>query len=347
MDTISIVYISAEVIIGVASCGGNGLVLLAILKHRRLQTVTNCFIGSLALADFLVGVVVAPLAALSYLGLPHNFSGCVFTNSIIVAFTQVSIFNLLAVAFERYFAIKHPFAYTKHLDIKLSLLVNAGVWFLGMVIGLIPLFGWNLEDKRNENWTCNFETVIDMEYTVYFHFFGCIVIPLIIIIAIYCYIFIIVRQHMSRITALTIPSPQYSTSSSLTKFKKEIQAAKSLAIVILLFAISWIPIHVLNTITLMCTNCSSPVELLLATIVLSHANSAINPFLYAYSNGNFKSAFKKMFCNQTTNETHTTANAGNSQIQSTRSVANISGNLDIESQQQNIVNLLSYKKLLR
>ena len=106
MDPLSQVYLSFEVIVGVASTVGNALVLLAIYKNPRLQTVTNCFIASLAIADLCVGIVVAPLAALSYLGLPHHFLGCVFTNSIVVAFTQVSVFNLLAVAVERFIAIK-------------------------------------------------------------------------------------------------------------------------------------------------------------------------------------------------------------------------------------------------
>lgn len=326
MDKTSQVYISAEVIIGLLSCAGNGLVLLAIFKNRRLQTVTNCFIASLALADFLVGIVVAPLAALSYLGLPHHFLGCVFTNSIVVALTQVSIFNLLAVAFERYFAIKYPFAYTKHLDNKRALLVNAGVWLIGVIFGLIPVFGWNLKEFHNENWTCNFVTVIDMRYTVYFHFFGCIVVPLIITSGIYFYIFLIVRKQMVQIAALTVSSPRPGNSSSISRLRKEIQAAKSLALVIILFAISWIPIHTLNTITLTCSDCIYPIELLLVTIVLSHANSAVNPFLYAYGNSMFKRAFKKMICNKVDNDTFVTEAVSSQQarhaISSTQSGSN-------------------------
>ena len=95
------IYISCEAIIGLITVIGNSLVLIAIYKNPRLQTITNCFIASLALADLLVGIVVAPLAALSYLGLPNNFYGCVFTNSIVIALTVVSVFNLLAIACDK------------------------------------------------------------------------------------------------------------------------------------------------------------------------------------------------------------------------------------------------------
>lgn len=306
MDPSSQIYITAEAIVGLLSFIGNLLVLVAIFRNRQLQTPTNCFIASLATADMLVGLVVAPLAAVSFVGWPDNFLGCTFTNSVVIAFTQVSIFNLLAVAIERFFAIKHPFSYQKNMTVKRAIGVNVMVWCIGLLFGFLPVFGWNLSDERTDDWSCNFVTVIDMEYVVYFHFFGCIVVPLFIIMAIYFYIFLIVRRQMKQIAALEISSPDQPTSSS-SKFRKEIKAAKSLAIVIVLFAISWIPIHVLNSMSLLCgANCPYPYQLLLVTIVLSHANSAMNPFLYAYGNSLFKSAFKKMFCRNFVDDNNST-----------------------------------------
>lgn len=41
---------------------GNILVVLSILREKSLQTVTNYFIFSLAVADFLVALVVMPFA---------------------------------------------------------------------------------------------------------------------------------------------------------------------------------------------------------------------------------------------------------------------------------------------
>jgi dopamine receptor D2 len=41
---------------------GNVLVILAVVRERTLQTATNYFIVSLALADLLVAVLVMPFA---------------------------------------------------------------------------------------------------------------------------------------------------------------------------------------------------------------------------------------------------------------------------------------------
>jgi adenosine receptor A2b len=75
-------------------------------------------------------------------------------------------------------------------------------------------------------------------------------------------------------------------------WKKEIRAAKWFAIVLALFAFCWLPLHVMNLVTLLtgktCIYC------IIVAVMLSHANSAINPILYAYSNSKFYTAFRAM-----------------------------------------------------
>lgn len=46
---------------------GNTLVIISVLTTRRLRTVTNCFVMSLAVADWLVGIFVMPPAVALYL----------------------------------------------------------------------------------------------------------------------------------------------------------------------------------------------------------------------------------------------------------------------------------------
>ena len=293
MDITSQIYISLEAVIGIIAIAGNTLVLIAIYKFPKLQTITNFFIASLAVADLLVGIFVAPLAALSFLGLPEDYIGCVFTNSIVVVLTQISIFNLVDVAIERFIAIKNPFFYQENMTKRVAMIMITVSWVLAIIIGLVPLFGWNLGPMKNN--TCSFVGVIDFDYMVYFNFFGFVLVPLIVMFCIYSYIFYIVRQQMAKISALEVMHKS-DTRKLKSRFKREVKAAKSLAVVFGVFALCWLPIHILNSINHLCKTCRYPPNLLLAAILLSHINSIINPFLYAIGNSQFQVAFKKMFC---------------------------------------------------
>lgn len=53
---------------------GNVLVILSVYRERALQTVTNYFIVSLALADLLVAVVVMPFAVYVLVSLMRRIS---------------------------------------------------------------------------------------------------------------------------------------------------------------------------------------------------------------------------------------------------------------------------------
>uniref|UniRef100_A0A4W5K410 Adenosine A1 receptor n=1 Tax=Hucho hucho TaxID=62062 RepID=A0A4W5K410_9TELE len=87
---------------------------------------------------------------------------------------------------------------------------------------------------------------------------------------------------------------------SLYYYNKELKLAKSLALVLFLFAISWLPLHIINCITLFCPTCDKPLFLIYIAILLTHGNSAVNPIIYAFRIKKFRDAFlniwKQYFC---------------------------------------------------
>jgi len=84
-----------------------------------------------------------PCVLVAIRGLPTNFHGCLAVNSIIIVLTQISIFGLLVIAVERYYAIRYPYDYCRYCTPRLAVVVIVISWLAGICVGLIPMFGWN------------------------------------------------------------------------------------------------------------------------------------------------------------------------------------------------------------
>lgn len=289
LANVNMPYMIAELLIAFLSAVGNVLVCAAVGLNRKLHTVTNYFLVSLAIADALVGALAIPCAILTDMGIPRNdLYLCLLMLSVLIMLTQSSIFSLLAVAVERYVAIFLPFHYHSTMTPRNALLVILVTWVLAFLIGLVPLMGWHKTPA--ESGFCFFVTVVDMTYMVYFNFFACVLVPLVVMFLIYAQIFITVKRQMRRIAA-----DRGAHGTGEADIKKEMKTATSLFLVLFLFTVCWIPLHIINCFLLLCPTCQVPLPLLLTAIILSHANSAVNPFLYAYKMKSFREAFMGIF----------------------------------------------------
>lgn len=117
-DGLNVPYAVLEGLVAVGAAFGNGLVIVAFRRERRLRRRTNYYIVSLAVADLLVGLVGIPCAVLSSVGLPRHLHLCVFSVSLIIVLCTVSILSLVAVSADRYWAILYPMAYSTSSSTK-------------------------------------------------------------------------------------------------------------------------------------------------------------------------------------------------------------------------------------
>nr|XP_061841950.1 adenosine receptor A2a-like [Nerophis lumbriciformis] len=292
----SVPYITLELLIAIFSVLGNVLVCWAVFLNSNLQSHTNFFVVSLAVADIAVGVLAIPFAIVISVGFCSNFYGCLFIACFVLILTQSSIFSLLAIAMDRYIAIKLPLRYNSLVTGQRAQCIIAICWFLSIVIGLTPMMGWNkISQKENSNcppglMKCLFEDVVAMDYMVYFNFFACVLMPLLLMLAIYVCIFMAARHQLK---LMEVKAAHGEKSSST--LQKEVQAAKSLAIIVGLFAVCWLPLHIINCFTLFCPECQRPpLWIVYVAIILSHGNSVVNPFIYAYRIREFRQTFRKI-----------------------------------------------------
>uniref|UniRef100_A0A8C2I749 Adenosine receptor A1 n=1 Tax=Cyprinus carpio TaxID=7962 RepID=A0A8C2I749_CYPCA len=290
------VYMGMEVVIAVSSVIGNVMVVWAVKINRSLRDTTFCFIVSLALADIAVGALVIPLAITISIGLQTHFYSCLLVACTVLVLTQSSILALLAIAIDRYLRVKIPTSYKRVVTPRRAGIAVFVCWTVAFIVGLTPMLGWNnLQNLQRNNSligpdlivTCQFENVISMEYMVYFNFFGWVLPPLLFMLIIYSEIFYMIHKQLNKkVSSHSEPNKYYD---------KELKLAKSLALVLFLFAVSWLPLHIMNCITLFCPKYEKPMFLIYIAILLTHGNSAVNPIVYAFRIKKFRTAFQRIW----------------------------------------------------
>ncbi|NXX77832.1 AA3R protein, partial [Urocolius indicus] len=272
------IYIGTECLVGLFATLGNVLVIWVVKLNSTAQNTTLYFIVSLALADISVGVLVMPLAVVVSLGITIHVYFCLLMCCLMVVFTTASILSLLAIAIDRYLRVKLPTRYKTITTERRVWWALALCWAVSLLVGLVPMFGWNNADPRSSDFLrCRFLSVMRMDYMVYFTFFTWILVPLLIMCALYIEIFYIIRTKLSR--------------GAGGFYRQELKIAKSLALVLLLFAVSWLPLCIMNSVAYFYPECQIPPFLMYLGILLSHTNSAMNPIVYACKIKKFKTTY--------------------------------------------------------
>ncbi|XP_064484806.1 tyramine/octopamine receptor-like isoform X2 [Ornithodoros turicata] len=172
---------------------GNTLVVAAVATTRRLRTVTNFFVVSLAVSDLLVGFLVMPLAVMKEVIGEWLFGRivCDLWVSLDVMLCTASILNLCCISLDRYFAITHPLAYAVKRSGRLALLMVAVAWILSAAITCPPMFGWR-EDSRQNSTDCSYN--MNQGYVIY-SACGSFFIPATIMVYVYWRIFAVARKR--------------------------------------------------------------------------------------------------------------------------------------------------------
>ncbi|XP_039493153.1 octopamine receptor [Drosophila santomea] len=187
---------------------GNTLVILAILTTRRLRTITNCFVMSLAVADLLVGIFVMPPAVAVHLigSWQLGWVLCDIWISLDVLLCTASILSLCAISVDRYLAVTRPLTYSrKRRSKRLALIMILIVWLLALAITCPPMLGW-YEPGRRDLRECRYN---QNEGYVIFSAMGSFFIPMAVMIYVYARISCVIASRHDNMTDISVHNKKF------------------------------------------------------------------------------------------------------------------------------------------
>ncbi|XP_071328678.1 trace amine-associated receptor 13c-like [Trachinotus anak] len=253
----------------------NLLIIISISHFRQLHTPTNILLLSLAVSDFLVGLLLMPGEILRnttcwFLG-DLMCSLYIYVSLII---TSTSVGDMVLISVDRYAAICDPLHYTTRVTERRVKLCVCLCWLCSVFYSSVFVKDDLSQPDRHSS--CYGECVFVIDYTEEtVDLVLTFIVPITLIIVLYMRVFVVAvsqaRAMRSHITAVTL-----QRSVTLTK-KSELKAARTLGVLVVVFLICFCPYYGVSLAGDNLLNSS------FASLVyyLFYLNSCLNPIIYA------------------------------------------------------------------
>ncbi|XP_062391747.1 melatonin receptor type 1B-B [Sardina pilchardus] len=266
---------------------GNLLVIISVCRNRKLRNAGNVFVVSLAFADLVVAFYPYPLVlyAIFHDGWSLGDTQCKVSGFLMGLSVIGSIFNITAIAINRYCYICHSFAYGRLYSCRNTLLLVALVWALTVLAILPNLFVGSLQyDPRV--YSCTFAQTASASYTiavVVVHF----LVPIAVVTFCYLRIWILVIQVRRKVKSSERPRLR---PSDLRNFV-------TMFVVFVLFAICWAPLNLIGLAVAIDPQRIAPhipEWLFVVSYFMAYFNSCLNAIIYGLLNRNFRKEYMRI-----------------------------------------------------
>ncbi|XP_026187435.1 trace amine-associated receptor 13c-like [Mastacembelus armatus] len=253
----------------------NVLVIISISHFRQLHTPTNLLLLSLAVSDFLVGLLVMPFQIL--LTEPCWFLGdlvCVLFYLLPFITLCASVVNMVLISVDRYVAICDPLHYPTRITPNRVQICVVLCWIYCVFYSFLILYD-NLKQPGRYN-SCYGECVINIIGAV--DIVLVFIIPVSAIIILYMRVFVVAvsqaRAMHSHIAAVTL-----QRSVTVTVKKSEMKAARNLGVVVAVFLMCYCPSYCVSLSGSELTIGSSTNVIMFFLVLF---NSCLNPIIYTF-----------------------------------------------------------------
>lgn len=266
----------------VLGLAGNSLVRIAFYKNRRLRTITNFYVLSLALSDIIVAAFAYPFSSVSSaLGKwPFDYNFCQFAGFLIQYWSQLSLCTLAIASLNRYFRVVKSDRYSTLFTRKKAISSIVAVWVVFFVQNMISIFATPVIFQWSpKSLYCRGTFLDERTERISYVFFGCVfIIPMLLVIFCYGSIYGVVRRHNAEV----VPSLQEPNNQG-TITAQEVKTSRIIFAAVLGFCICWTPLIVAFLLEFG-FQISIPASQQSIYPLLSSVSVWINPLIYGVMN---------------------------------------------------------------
>ena len=277
---------------------GNAITLVAIARYRSLRCQKNMLIGSLSVADLLVGICIQVTIAIDSISTAEGrYNRAAYLTGV---FLIVSFCNVLCIALDRFIAIVKPLHYPSIVTKRTVCLMIIIAWVVP-IVSLVSLYEYtiahgSLVDMTNIQAKVSVKvsvTNVQAKVSVI-----CTVIFNTVTLPIYCKIIIETRAQVRKIRSVlgnvhnAIQTHNDETSHTITH--KGTRMVLILAITEKLLTLPNVVVQCVRLAGLPLNPAMSIVEIFATECIL--ANSAVNIIIYAVFASDFRKTYKDMLC---------------------------------------------------
>ncbi|XP_068744524.1 QRFP-like peptide receptor [Montipora capricornis] len=293
---------AAYLMIFAISVLGNVLIILVVGKNQRLRSAPiNRFIVSMAVADILttlfnmmIEICIYTREATGQRFVWFNGPGSNFLCKII-AFIQgislaSSVLTLTAIAVNRFFAVFFPLK-MPGLSKPLTNFVIGLIWVVSCAIASPMLYAMKVVKKDcivqcYERWSPAFDDKSSPKIYTLVLLVSLYIVPLSVMTVLYT---AIVRKVWTRQVPGNIIAP-----NQLVELATKKRVLRMLITIVVVFALCWMPYYTYLLLIFLVHSSFheiASVNVMFVGLFLGHANSAINPCIYAIFNKEYRSGF--------------------------------------------------------
>ncbi|XP_069073875.1 thyrotropin-releasing hormone receptor-like [Pleurodeles waltl] len=312
-------YKTISVFLVLVICGvgiiGNMMVVLVVFTTRDMRTPTNCYLVSLAVADLMVLVAAGlPNVSDSLAGTwIYGHAGCLLITYFQYLGINVSSCSITAFTVERYIAICHPMRAQTVCTVSRAKRIIAIVWLFTSIYCMLWFFLVDININKNQHVECGYKVSRNLYLPIYLVDFAVFyVTPLFVATILYGLIgrilFLSPMSHRAENnterwrekSAKQKNGSEVDTNKANSRPKTKgalssrKQVTKMLAVVVILFALLWMPYRTLVLVNSFMDNPYLNPWFILFCRICVYANSAINPVIYNLMSQKFRGAFRKL-----------------------------------------------------